>query len=93
MASSSFRIHPAIGFARVGNSKIDDYYIEPATMAGMPLGTGAQTGGLPIKKGTDDKTIDSDDIRDAAGALKKQASRFKIFMYPDDNGFSSVTTR
>ncbi len=75
--ASTFRIHPAIGFARVGNS--DDYYIESDTQAGMPLDTGAQTGGLPLKKDPPHAPIDDHDIRDAAGALNKQASRFKIF--------------
>lgn len=34
-SKSIFRIHPAIGMARVGNS--EEYYIGPETMAGMPL--------------------------------------------------------
>ncbi|BDS09937.1 LodA/GoxA family CTQ-dependent oxidase [Aureispira anguillae] len=82
---TNFRIHPAIGFARVGNS--EDYYIEPQTMAGEHT-TGALSGGLPIKKGTDATPISSDDIRDAAGKLKKQAARFKIYQYQDPDTLS-----
>lgn len=88
MATSTLRIHPAIGIARVGNSQ--GYYIGPETMAGMPQPSGPQTGGLPIKAGTDDTPITSADIRDADGALNRQAARFKIFLYgEDDTGYPS----
>jgi hypothetical protein len=46
-----FRIHPAIGIARVGNS--DEYVVAPETMAGSPdSGNPNLTGGLPIRAGT-----------------------------------------
>lgn len=77
---TNFRIHPAIGFARVGNS--EDYYIEPQTMAGEHT-EGVLSGGLPIKKGTDATPISSNDLRDASGKLKKQAARFKIYQYEE----------
>ena len=82
---TSLRIHPAIGFARVGNS--DDYYIEPQTMAGEHT-EGVMQGGLPVKKGTDNTTITSNDIRDAQGRLKRQAARFKIYQYHDSESIS-----
>lgn len=81
--SSNFRIHPAIGFARVGNSS--EYYLEPNTQAALPIPgdtTGSATGGLPVKAGTENDTITSSDLRDASGALKRQAARFKIYAYP-----------
>ena len=77
-----FRIHPAIGIARVGNS--DEFYLTPETAAGLPQpGGGAQTGGLPIKAGTESTTITDQDVRDAQGRFKKQAARFRIYHYPD----------
>jgi hypothetical protein len=77
-----FRIHPTIGVARVGNS--DDYVIAPETMAGAPPVDGAASvGGLPIRPGTESETIRSSDLRDASGALKRHAARFRIFSYPD----------
>lgn len=77
-----FRIHPTIGVARVGNS--DDYVIAPETMAGTPPVDGAESvGGLPIRPGTETETIRSSDLRDASGALKRHAARFRIFSYPD----------
>lgn len=81
MSTSNFRIHPAIGFARVGNSS--EYYLEPNTQAALPVpGDSTTTGGLPIKPGTENDTITSADLRDASGALKRQAARFKIYAYP-----------
>lgn len=79
-ATSSLRIHPAIGLARVGTS--EDYYLGPETMAGMPQPGGKVTGGLPIKKGTENTPITSADLRDGEGKLKRQAARFHIFQYP-----------
>jgi len=81
----SFRIHPAIGFARVGNS--EDYVISPETMAGSPVAPGsALTGGLPIRAGTESDPVRSSDLRDANGALKRHAARFRIFAYPPSDG-------
>ncbi len=78
-----FRIHPSIGIARVGNS--EEYYLGPETMAGMDGLTDADPmGGLPIKKGQETQTITSDDLRDAEGKLKRQAARFKIYGYSDN---------
>lgn len=77
-----FRIHPAIGIARVGNSK--EYVIAPESMAGAPLSqTSALTGGLPIRAGTESEPVRSSDLRDAYGALKRHAARFRIFAYPE----------
>ncbi|HKS99305.1 MAG TPA: LodA/GoxA family CTQ-dependent oxidase [Rugosimonospora sp.] len=81
MADGIFRIHPAIGVARVGNS--DNYVIAPETMAGRPVAEGsALMGGLPIRAGTEAEPVRSEDLRDASGALKRHAARFRIFHYP-----------
>ncbi|MFI0482942.1 LodA/GoxA family CTQ-dependent oxidase [Actinomadura sp. 9N215] len=78
-----FRVHPAIGIARVGNSA--EYYLCPETMTGMPVRNDEATvGGLPIRAGTEADPITSGDLRDSAGALKRQAARFRIFCYPDE---------
>src|ERR1043165_3393806 len=74
-----FRVHPAIGIARVGNS--EEYYIGPETMGGLVQDHGI-AGGLPIRPGTESETITSRDLRDRDGALRRQAARFKIFAYP-----------
>ena len=74
-----FRVHPTINFARFGTS--DDYFLSPETAAGMPLEGTQTTGGLPIKKGTENEFISSQDLRDSEGKLKKQAARFRIYTY------------
>jgi hypothetical protein len=85
MADYLYRIHPAIGIARVGNS--EEYYIGPETAAGLPLPGDPDNparGGLPIDPATN-KTITSKDLRDGNGGFKRQAARFRIFQYPDQN--------
>jgi hypothetical protein len=77
-----FRVHPTINFARLGTSK--EYYLSPDTNAGMPVAGSSTTGGLPIKPGTENQTIDASDIRDAEGNLKRQAARFRLFSYDLD---------
>ena len=49
MPEHNYRVHPAIGIARVGNS--EEYYIGPETEAGLTV-----DGGLPIKPGTESET-------------------------------------
>ncbi|MGB0385047.1 MAG: LodA/GoxA family CTQ-dependent oxidase [Ardenticatenaceae bacterium] len=72
----TYKIHPAIGIARLGNSVAegtDGYYIAPET-----------GGGLPIQPGTENTPIESSDLRDDQGGLKRQAARFRIYKY--ENG-------
>ena len=74
-----FRVHPTINFARFGTS--EEFFLSPETAAGMPLEGTDTTGGLPIKKGTENEFISSQDLRDQEGKLKKQAARFRIYTY------------
>jgi hypothetical protein len=85
MADYLYRVHPAIGIARVGNS--EEYYIGPETAAGLPLPgqpDNPARGGLPINPDTN-ATITSKELRDADGGFKRQAARFRIFQYPNRN--------
>lgn len=75
------RIHPAIGIARVGNS--DEYYLAPESSAGLAQPGTPLVGGLPIRPGTESDPITDQDLRDADGALKRQAQRFRIYQYDD----------
>lgn len=74
-----FRVHPAIGFSRVGNSP--DFYLAPETAAGMPLPGKRYNGGIPINRHTGEP-IRSSDLRDGEGRLLRHAQRFRIFAYP-----------
>lgn len=62
-------IHPAIGVARVGNSK-DAFYFSPEVPGTLPKG--------PFK--------------DSAGAVAKQAVRFRLFGYAADDSFVAELT-
>lgn len=74
----TYKIHPAIGVARVGNSA--EYYLAPETPGGQPLDSKT---GQPIYTGPG---VPAQNIyHDASGALKKQAARFKVFAYDNAN--------
>lgn len=79
------RIHPTIGLSRVGNSP--EHYLAPESIAALPRPDDAghaTTGGLPIKPGTEADLIGDGDLRDAQGAMKRQAARFRIHHYPPE---------
>jgi len=79
MASTVFRVHPAIGIGRIGDS--EDFYIAPVTAAGT-LEPNGLMGGLPVKPGSEDTPITADDFRDKDGNVKRQAARFRLYAYP-----------
>ena len=67
---TSYRIHPAIGVARVGDSP--EYYLAPET-----------AGGLPTIYSSASTNLDA--FRDKDGKLLKQGVRFKVFRYDDEH--------
>lgn len=75
MSAPVYRVHPAIGVARVGDS--EDFYIAPE-----------RAGALPINP--DGRPFGREDFRDAAGRLRRQGARFEVFRYdsarPEDLG-------
>ncbi|WP_254460888.1 LodA/GoxA family CTQ-dependent oxidase [Xanthomonas sacchari] len=79
MTSNVFRVHPAIGIGRVGDSQ--EFYLAPVTAAGTRDADGL-FGGLPVQPGTESTPIAEHDFRDAAGNVKRQAARFHIYAYP-----------
>jgi len=80
-----YKIHPAIGVARLGNSA--EYYLAPETPGGLPLDP---TSGQPIYRGpgAPPQSI----FHDRSGAVKKQAARFRVYAY-DDTDPSDPGTR
>jgi hypothetical protein len=70
-----YKVHPAVGIARVGNS--EEHYIAPEIAGGLPI----------MDRGTH---FDPADFRDAAGLLRRQAARFAVFRHesshPEDAG-------
>lgn len=88
MSDTIFRVHPSINVARVGSS--EEYYIAPETAAGELLDTERYPaslgvfGGLPIKAGTEDELIEEADLRDDQDKPKRQAARFRIYAYDNE---------
>jgi hypothetical protein len=64
-----YRIHPAIGAARVGDS--DHYYLAPEAAGALPV----NPDGRPFAR---------EDFRDADGHLRRQGARFEVFRYDGD---------
>ena len=83
--STTLRIHPAIGVSRCGNA--DEFILSPESPAGMKEPDSDISGGLPIKPGTEARTITDQDLRDhPQGRLKPQAQRFRIYAYSTPPG-------
>lgn len=66
----TYKVHPAIGVARVGNSP--EHYLAPERPGGLPL--------LP-----DGRPFTPADFRDAEGRMRRQGARFTVFRY-DEGG-------
>src|SRR5215510_1056728 len=66
----TYKIHPAIGFARVGNAP-DSFYLEPT-----------RVGGLPTEYDETGKEVPVTHFKDA-GQIRRQAARFRIYRYED----------
>ena len=67
-----FKIHPAIGIARVGDSP-DDFYLAPEQAGGMPNELNSDGTEQPVTK-----------FKDGQGRVKRQAARFRVYGYDDD---------
>jgi hypothetical protein len=68
-----FKIHPAIGIARVGDSP-DAFYLAPEQAGAMPNELNADGTEQPVTKFKDDE-----------GRVKRQAARFRVYGYDDDS--------
>ncbi len=78
MSAVTYRIHPAIGFARVGDSP-DAWYLEPTSVGGLPTEHDALGGQRTV---TEFK---------AAGQVKRQAARFRVYRHEDGQPPVEVT--
>lgn len=67
-----FKIHPAIGIARVGDSP-DEFYLAPEQAGQLPNELTADGGEQPVTK-----------FKDSEGRVKRQAARFRVYGYDDD---------
>ncbi len=79
---ATYRIHPGIGIARLGNSETD-FYLAPETPAALPQ---ACDGSGNPQYGPDGVTpVPVKTFKDAQGRVKRQAARFQIFAYDEWN--------
>jgi hypothetical protein len=79
---TTYRIHPAIGIARLGNSP-DAFCISPEKPAALPIDCDAQGNARLGLDGSAEQTITT--FKDADGRIKRQAARFQIYVYDDES--------
>jgi L-lysine 6-oxidase len=74
----TYKIHPAIGFARVGNAP-DAFYLEPTRVGGLPTEYG---------EGGEERIVT--EFKDQ-GQIKRQAARFRIYRHREGAAPEEVT--
>ncbi len=72
-------IHPAIGIARLGNSP-NEFYICPEQEGALPIACD-KNGHTKTDASGNETSVSS--FKDQQGRIKRQAARFKIFIYDD----------
>ncbi len=80
--AATYKIHPAIGLARVGNSP-NAFYLAPEKEGTLPIDCDAQ--GNPIVKNGVEQPVTQ--FKDADGRIKRQAARFQVHVYDDANPY------
>ncbi|HEV2722862.1 MAG TPA: LodA/GoxA family CTQ-dependent oxidase, partial [Thermoanaerobaculia bacterium] len=73
--AKSYRIHPAIGVARVGNSPAE-FYLAPEMIGGLPIA--CTPDGEPLSENVTE-------FKDKEGRIKRQAARFRLLEYDSDD--------
>jgi hypothetical protein len=77
----TFKIHPAIGIARVGDSP-DQFYLAPEGRGDLPIQCDLSGVTTPDAQGVE-PTITT--FKDPQGRVKRQAARFRVFAYDEAN--------
>lgn len=78
----TYKIHPGIGIARLGNSD-SEFYLAPETPAGLPQA--CDDYGNPRYEADGIKPLLVRTFKDAQGRIKRQAARFQVFVYDDES--------
>src|SRR5205085_4929969 len=73
--ATAFRIHPAIGIARLGNSPTS-FYIAPEAAGLLPIECD-QNGNPAVKDGKEARATSFKEN----GQIRRQAARFQVFVY------------
>jgi hypothetical protein len=76
-----FKIHPAIGIARLGDSPTE-FCLAPEKPMGLPTKCDSQGRAQLDAKGQEQPV---DTFKDSMGRIKRQAARFRVYVYNDAN--------
>ena len=79
---ATYRIHPGIGIARLGNSDTD-FYLAPETPAGLPLDCDATA--ITLSDRRHYARCWSPPFATPQGRIKRQAARFQVFVYDEQS--------
>jgi hypothetical protein len=79
---TTYKIHPGIGIARLGNSP-EEFCLSPEEPAALPIDCDAQGNPLLSPDGTTELRIKK--FKDTEGRIKRQAARFQIFVYDEES--------
>jgi hypothetical protein len=74
-----YKIHPAIGIARLGDST--EFYLSPEAAGALPIECDSE-GNTVLKDGIE-QPIST--FKDAQGRVKRQAARFRVYAYDDEH--------
>lgn len=78
----TFKIHPAIGIARLGNSP-DSFYLGPEVAGALPTECDHEGNAL---HGPDGMTpVEVKRFKDDKGRIRRQAARFQVWVYDDES--------
>jgi hypothetical protein len=77
----TFKIHPAIGIARVGDSP-DEFYLAPEGPGELPIQCDPDGLTVPDAQGQEPRVSN---FKDAQGRVKRQAARFRVYAYDESN--------
>jgi hypothetical protein len=79
---TTYRIHPGIGIARLGNSP-DAFCISPEKPAALPIDCDSRGNPLLSPDGMTELIVTA--FKDAQGRMKRQAARFQVWAYDDEH--------
>ncbi len=78
---TTYRIHPSIGLARVGDSPTS-FYLGPESAAALPIECDQDTGRATLKDG---QYVRVKNFKDSECRVRRQAARFKIYVYDQES--------
>ena len=79
---ATYKIHPGIGIARLGNSETE-FYLAPEMPANLPQECDAN--GNPLLTPDLSGPMLVKTFKDKQGRIKRQAARFQVFVYDEEN--------